>query len=97
VIEIADTGVGIPECDLPHIFERFYRADPVRSRETRGSGLGLSIAKWIAEIHGGSIAVKSQPLQGSLFTIRLPLAPYSADGAESTRIGFDTAEEPLRT
>jgi len=73
-IEISDTGIGISESDLPHIFERFYRADRNRSRETRGSGLGLSIAKWIAERHGGAIDAKSKPLQGSAFLVRIPLA-----------------------
>ena len=97
LIEIADTGIGIAECDLPHIFERFYRADQVRSRETRGSGLGLSIAKWIAEIHGGSIGVKSESLKGSLFTIRLPLATLDPDREETSQIGHDTTQEALLT
>jgi heavy metal sensor kinase len=74
VIEVADTGIGIAEKDLPHVFERFYRADQVRSRETRGSGLGLSIAKWIAESHNGSIELQSRPGQGTKVGIRLPLA-----------------------
>jgi len=74
IIEVADTGIGITEKDLPHVFERFYRADQARSRETRGSGLGLSIAKWIAESHNGSIELHSRPGHGTTVSIRLPLS-----------------------
>ena len=75
-IEIRDTGIGIGEKDLTHIFERFYRADQARSRETGGSGLGLAIARWIADLHGGTIEVQSQLGAGSVFRISLPvLAP----------------------
>jgi two-component system, OmpR family, sensor kinase len=69
-VEVSDTGVGISEEQLPHVFERFYRADEARSME--GSGLGLAIARQIAEDHGGSIEVRSQLGEGSTFTIRIP-------------------------
>lgn len=73
-VEIRDTGIGIPEKDLAHVFERFYRADETRSRETGGSGLGLAIAHWVVQMHRGSIAVDSALGQGSAFSINLPLA-----------------------
>jgi signal transduction histidine kinase len=73
---VRDTGIGIAAGDLPHIFERFWRADPARSRtgERPGVGLGLAIAKWIGEAHGGSITVQSRPGRGTMFIIRLPKA-----------------------
>jgi two-component system OmpR family sensor kinase len=73
---VRDTGIGIAAGDLPHIFERFWRADPARSRtgDRPGVGLGLAIAKWIAEAHGGSITVQSRPGRGTMFIIRLPKA-----------------------
>jgi signal transduction histidine kinase len=71
-IEVADTGSGIAAEDLPHVFDRFYRADKSRARESGGSGLGLAIAKSIVEAHGGSIAAESQPGQGTQLIIRLP-------------------------
>jgi heavy metal sensor kinase len=74
VAEVRDTGIGIAAEDLPHIFERFFRADRARSRETGGAGLGLSIGKWIAEAHGGTISALSKPGEGSVFQVRIPLA-----------------------
>jgi len=71
-IHIKDNGIGIPENDIKFIFDRFYRGDKSRRRES-GSGLGLSISKWIAEAHRGTIEVTSAPAQGSLFSVRLPL------------------------
>jgi signal transduction histidine kinase len=76
-LSVADTGCGISAEDLPHIFERFYRADRARSRVRGGAGLGLAIVKWIAEAHGGEVAVESTPGHGSTFTVLLPLAPES--------------------
>jgi signal transduction histidine kinase len=71
---IRDTGPGIPAEDLPHIFERFYRAEKSRTRsKTSGFGLGLSIAYWIINSHGGTIEVESQEGQGTAFIIYLPL------------------------
>jgi heavy metal sensor kinase len=71
-ITVRDTGIGISERDLPSIFERFVRADSTRSRETRGAGLGLAIARWITEMHGGTIAVASEVGVGSVFRVTLP-------------------------
>lgn len=71
-ITVRDTGIGISEQDLPSIFERFVRVDSTRSRETRGAGLGLAIARWITEMHGGTITVESEIGEGSTFRVSLP-------------------------
>jgi two-component system, OmpR family, sensor kinase len=77
---VRDTGVGIAPSDLPHIFERFWRADRARSRasERGGFGLGLAISQWIAQAHGGSIVATSRLGRGSMFTVHLPTAGTEA-------------------
>jgi signal transduction histidine kinase len=71
-IAVRDTGIGISKVDLERIFERFTRADRARSRETPGAGLGLAIARWITEMHGGTIGAESMVGRGSVFYVRLP-------------------------
>ncbi|MGH9262797.1 MAG: sensor histidine kinase, partial [Acidimicrobiales bacterium] len=75
-LSVADTGIGIAPGDLPHIFDRFWRADTARTRtgERAGTGLGLAICKWIAEAHGGVIEVQSRAGRGTVFTVTLPAA-----------------------
>ena len=87
-ISVADEGIGIAEKDLERVFERFYRADPARSRATGGTGLGLAIVKHVATNHGGTVGVWSKEGSGSTFTVRLPVhAPAgvpAAPGAAAT-------------
>jgi two-component system phosphate regulon sensor histidine kinase PhoR len=74
-ISVADQGIGIPENDLPRIFERFYRADKSRSNEHSGTGLGLSIVKHIAQLHGGSVEAESELGKGTAISVVLPIVP----------------------
>jgi len=75
LLEVTDTGPGVSDVALPHLFERFYRADEVRSREIGGAGLGLSIVQSICAAHGGSVTAANTLPRGCRFTIELPLAP----------------------
>lgn len=86
VIQVRDTGMGIAPEDLKRVFDRFYQADPARARsdEDGGAGLGLSIAKWIAEAHGGSIEVESVPGAGTTFTVKLRAFEPDADEPPSS-------------
>ncbi|NQT86897.1 HAMP domain-containing protein [bacterium] len=87
-VSVSDTGIGIPEEERERIFDRFYRVDRSRSRETGGSGLGLSIVRWIAKAHDGQIEVTGALGEGSTFTVRLPLAHARGDDEPE-----DTSEE----
>ena len=80
IFSVRDTGIGIAAIDLPNIFDRFYRADRVRARQTErgGFGLGLSISQWIAQAHGGTLTVQSRLHRGSTFTVTLPVMSAKA-------------------
>jgi two-component system sensor histidine kinase BaeS len=73
-VTIADTGMGIPADELPHVFERFFRGEKPRMMQTSGTGLGLAIVNEIAGLHGGRVTVESEVDAGSAFTVWLPLA-----------------------
>src|SRR6266511_194778 len=82
VLEVADTGEGIPAKELPRIFERFYRVDKARARQTGGTGLGLAIVRHVAESHGGTVAVESKVGRGTTFSVTIPVTgPSMTTGA----------------
>jgi signal transduction histidine kinase len=84
VVDIKDNGPGIPTEDQPRIFDRFYRVDKARWRESGGAGLGLSIAKWAVDAHGGTVSVQSAVNEGCMFRIRLPRTERAHADARST-------------
>lgn len=92
ILEVSDTGIGIPVASLPLVFDRFYRTDKARSRESGGTGLGLSIVKAICDVHGGTASVESVEGYGTTFRIELPLllvTPTQADQLQaSTQVGI---------
>jgi signal transduction histidine kinase len=84
LIEVADSGPGIPEADLSRIFERFYRVDKARSRESGGTGLGLSIVRHLVELHGGEVRAINRPEGGATFRVRLPNRPALVAAPETS-------------
>ena len=100
-LKVSDTGIGIAAEHMSHLGERFYRVDKARSREAGGSGLGLSIARSIAEAHGGTLTLSSVPDQGTTVTIKLPLAQGARTDrevdAEENRASARTGASPVPT
>jgi two-component system sensor histidine kinase SenX3 len=95
-VSVSDQGMGIAEADLDRIFERFYRADPARSRATGGTGLGLAIVKHIATNHGGSVDVWSVEGSGSTFTLRLPVRPRTQTDDSTAGVVEVPAGTPMK-
>lgn len=93
VVMVSDTGDGITAEHLQHLFERFYRTDDVRARASGGAGLGLAIARWIVQVHGGEITVQSTPGTGSVFTVRLPIV--DGDGERTVGRGRTRTAPPV--
>ena len=81
VIEVHDTGLGIPADQLPHVFDRFFQVDSSLTRKYEGSGIGLALVKELVELHGGSVGARSIPTKGSVFVVSLPLLAIPADAA----------------
>lgn len=103
ILRVSDTGIGIPAQDLPYIFDRFYRVDRARTRQQGGSGLGLSIARWIVQAHGGRIEASSEVGMGTTFTVWLPAVaetppqiPSAGEELDATRPGMRVLSAPFR-
>jgi hypothetical protein len=90
VFEIADQGPGLTQAQAEHVFERFYRADQARTRQSGGAGLGLAIVAALVAAHGGNVWVESPPGGGAIFRIAIPLAPE----ARNSGPGFDDGTDP---
>jgi len=86
-IAVRDQGIGIPASDLERVFERFYRVDRARSRETGGTGLGLAIVRHVAGNHRGEVRVESREGEGSVFTLRLPTGPGPVAVSDADQAG----------
>lgn len=83
IVSVSDNGIGIPENELPHIFERFYRVDKARTRAEGGTGLGLAICQSVVEAHGGQIIARSEPQHGTTLEVRLPLSAESGKDSQN--------------
>ena len=93
-VSVRDQGMGIPESDLEHIFERFYRVEGARARHVGGTGLGLAIVRHVVGNHRGEVRVESEEGQGSTFILRLPAGPPLAEAAAQAKAPPADAEPP---
>jgi len=96
-ISVKDTGIGIPEADLEHIFERFYRVEGARARHVGGTGLGLAIVRHVVGSHRGEVRVESEEGEGSTFVVRLPAGPALAAPAKGGSAGSTNGSDPTRS
>jgi len=95
-LTVADTGVGIPAADLPHLFERFHRVAGTRARSHEGTGIGLALVRELVQLHGGTVAVRSEPGQGSVFTVEIPVGtgPTPPAGQDPDRPAGQDPDRP---